>query len=242
MPHARLHTDAIPSDVGSVVRIGGEEAHHAARVRRLEPGDKVALHDGLGGIAETSLVRAQKSRDDWSLELRVDAVRREPAPSPPLEVWASAPKGDRLEAMLDGLSQIGASAWRPLLSERTVVEPRPGKLDRLRRVTIESMKQCGRAWALSIGEPASLARVFETGAWVVVAHADAAMLAAPQAVPTAVRLVVGPEGGLSPTELESLRCGGATLATFGPHIMRIETAAVVAASATLAVLRRAGGP
>ncbi len=239
MPLVRLHADALPAQAGGVVLIDGDEAHHAARVRRLEPGDAVALHDGRGGIAEASLVRSYKSRDGWSLEVRIGAVRREPPPSPALEVWASAPKGERLELMLDGLSQVGASTWRPLLSERTVVEPRAGKLDRLRRVAVESMKQCGRAWALSIGEPAGLARAAEAGAWIVVAHADAPSLSPPTHRPIAARLIIGPEGGLSPCELDVLRRCGATPANFGPHVMRIETAAVVGAAATIAALRAA---
>ena len=83
------------------------------------------------------------------------SVNLEPAPKPRVTVLASAPKGDRLEAMIDGLSQVGASAYAPLASERTIVEPRQGKLDRLTRIAIESMKQCGRAWMLSAMTPKS---------------------------------------------------------------------------------------
>lgn len=139
--------------------------------------------------------------------------------------------------MIDGLSQVGAAAWRPLITERTVVEPRAGKLERLQRIAEESLKQCGRAWLLEIGSPigfaAALRGAHERGDALVVADA-AGGAPPPLAAGAPVTLVVGPEGGLTDRESTLAREHGAAAIRLGPHILRIETAAVVGAAALLA--------
>lgn len=216
---------------GSLFPLDGEESHHLARVRRAQAGDAVRAHDGRGRIAHAVIDRVEKGKDGWIVWLRVAQVEVCPPSTPRVEVWAPAPKGDRLSAMIEGLAQVGAAAWIPLICQRAVVEPRETKMDRLRRIAEEATKQCGRAWTLEIGEPASLARAFEDGVPVVLADAHGQGLATIDG--PIVRLLIGPEGGLTPEELAEVRSRGGRASCFGPHIMRIETAAVVAAASLL---------
>jgi len=160
----------------------------------------------------------------------VEALQRIPPVEPRLEVWASSPKGPRLESMIDGLSQAGAAAWAPLSTQRTVVEPGAGKLDRMHRLAAEASKQAGRAWDLEILPGGDLAAAL-AGPAVVVAHASGGPYRPGGAA--MIRLLIGPEGGWTVDELARARAGGASVASFGPHIMRIETAAVVAAAIVL---------
>src|SRR5690606_33999030 len=127
---------------------------------------------------------------------------------------------------------------RPLAAARTVVEPRPGKLDRLSRVAGESAKQSGRAWLLRIGSSATLSEALSgtdaaSGNLVVVADHSGDPYRATGAAE--IRLLIGPEGGFEPREIEEARAAGASIASFGPHAMRIETAAPVAAAIVLHV-------
>lgn len=216
---------------GSPLPLDGEESHHLARVRRAQAGDPVRAHDGRGRIAHAVIDRVEKGKDGWSVWLRVSQVEVCPPTTPRVEVWAPAPKGDRLSAMIEGLAQVGAAAWIPLICQRAVVEPRETKMDRLRRIAEEATKQCGRAWTLEIGEPASLARAFEDSVPVVLADAEG-QSPSPIDGPI-VRVLIGPEGGFSPEEIAEIRSRGGRTSRFGPHIMRIETAAVVAAAAVL---------
>lgn len=222
------------------ITITGDEAHHAARSKRLEPGDSVEILDGSGARARATIDRIHKlgkgPRSDWALDLTITHVAREPALAPALHVRSAAPKGERLETLIDTLSQVGAASWGTLVSERAVVEPREGKLSRLERTADEAMKQCGRSHRLLIHtDHAPLDLVLSQPSPVIVADASGdpyARVGAPD-----LTLVVGPEGGFSPAELARARAKGARVCSFGAHAMRIEAAAFAAAAIILAAER-----
>ncbi|MEO1511027.1 MAG: RsmE family RNA methyltransferase [Planctomycetota bacterium] len=230
-------------DRGGTIEILGEEAHHAARVKRLEPGQPLELLDGSGVVARAEVAEIVKlgKKAGWALHARVIEIERLPQPEPRLTVLSAAPKGPRLETMIDQLSQIGVASWAPLSCTRSVVDPRAGKLDRLSRVTLEAAKQSGRAWAMTVERGASFRDAIGEG--VVIADASGKPYQ-----PTGAReltLLVGPEGGWTDAELDQARAAGATVAGFGRHVMRIETAAVVAAGIVLSAedqLRAKGTP
>lgn len=236
--HRILAPDAAHAHPGDTLRLSGEEAHHAARVKRLGPGDRVGLLSGSGRVAWATIRGVSKLRSgEWELELAVEQVRDEPPPAPALHVLAAAPKSDRVEQMIDQLSQVGAASWSPLLVTRTVVDPRPARLDRLARVALESAKQCGRAWALTIGPAMTLAEALAADAdtRIVVAHQSGARFEPDGSA--RLRLLVGPEGGLTDEEIGLARDAGASIASFGPHTMRIETAAAAACAIVLNAMR-----
>ncbi len=233
-----LHTIYLPelaAHPGGRLLLTGDEAHHAARVKRLGVGDAVRLVDGRGRTASAAVSGSRRSaRAGWELELDVRDITAVPRPTPQLRVLASAPKGDRLAQMIDGLSQVGAASWSNLITPRTVVEPRQGKLDRLDRVALESMKQCARAWTLDILPPTEFQGALQSpGGPVVVADAGGADYRPSGA--GMITLLIGPEGGWAPDELDAARRAGAVLARFGAYTMRTEVAAVVASAGILSV-------
>ena len=235
MHRVLVDPDQWPAESDALIEIEGDEAHHAIRVKRLEPGATIELLDGVGGRASARLAHTRKvGKQGWAMELDLEAVRREPEPARTLRVISGVPKGPRLDAMIESLSQVGVDEWCPLRSSRSVVDPREGKLGRMARIASESIKQCGRAWAMRIGEAVSLASATERGGTLVVADADARPAGTGRAgwfdASGHATLVVGPEGGLDDRELGVLRDAGAVPVCFGRHTMRTETAAVVAAA------------
>lgn len=229
---------------GSLLRVEGDEAHHAVRVKRLEVGDAVELLDGRGGRARASIKSiAKHGKHGWSVELAIAKIVREDRARVMVEVYAAAAKGERLEEMVDALSQLGADLFHPLLTERSIVDPREGKLERLRRTALESMKQCGRAWPLEIGEPVKLAEVMSRASSprVLLCAADATGGEIPKIGDSIERvlLLVGPEGGWSPGELNLFGSSSAALVRCAGNTLRVETAAV--AVTTLVVDRLAAG-
>lgn len=217
----------------ATLTVSREEAQHAVRVKRAEVGERVRLLDGTGGVGIGEVVAVRPD-----LVVRLLEYRIEPPALPRVEVWSATPKGPRLEDMIEQLSQVGAALWRPLETEFGVVEPGEGKMERCRRVARESAKQCGRAWIMEIGEAAALD---DAAAGRAVIFGDAAAdtgAGTPRGAPpwqghACVRLLIGPEGGFSAREVERLREAGAVGTRFGPHVMRIETAAVVGAGVIL---------
>ncbi|MEM8757355.1 MAG: RsmE family RNA methyltransferase [Planctomycetota bacterium] len=241
----RILAPSLSSDAaGALVEIDGDEARHAARVKRLEPGEPVELLSGAGlvGIGRhLEAVKLGKTRSNapgWAIRIRVERVEDRPPPVPALHVRAPAPKGPRLEGLIEQLSQIGAAAWGGLSTKRSVVDPRQGKLDRLERTCQESVKQSGRAWAMSIGRTVPLAAALDEAGPAVVADASGEPYQ-----PTGdarLTLLVGPEGGWTDAELDRCRQAGARVCSFGRHVMRIETAAVAAAAIILNAERSRG--
>lgn len=228
----RVLVAAIPEAVGDVATIDGDEAHHALRVKRVREGERVELLDGRGGIATGEAVKVGKRE----FGVRIVAIRREEPIRPRVEVWSAVPKGPRLDEMIDQLAQVGVAMWRPLETSRGVVEPRDAKLERIARIAAEASKQCGRAWMLEIGARATMAEALRPspGAAVVMADASGSGWNAASASSLHTRLLIGPEGGWTDEEVRAGRDAGAAVARFGPHVMRIETAAVAASAAILA--------
>lgn len=163
---------------------------------------------------------------------RVELIERA---RPTVRVFCAAPKGERVDWMVDQMSQAGAASWTPILTARTVVEPRSEKLDRLGRIAFESMKQSGRAWVMDIGGMMEISDAVAyceaQGLAVIVAEAGGGKDAPRH---EAYGVFIGPEGGWTGEELGFLReaatrTNGAVV-TLSPHVMRIETAAVAAVS------------
>ncbi len=215
--------------------IGGDEAHHAIRVKRLQAGDPLEVQNGAGIVALcviSSILKLPRT-GEWTMELEIREVRTVPPVSPTLEIWSATPKGNRLDEMIEGLSEVGAASWHPLETVRGVVDPRESKLQRLERIATESSKQCGRAWNLQIGEGGTIKQALATTAQIVVCDASGEPFVPGSPPASHIRVLVGPEGGWTPQELEQLRMPPARICRFGPHIMRIETAAVAAAAVIL---------
>lgn len=230
--HRILLRALTPPSPDDLVKVDGAEASHALRVKRLRPGESVQILDGAGTVVRGEVAPESTSR---TLHVRVSSVERLPPPSPTLEVLSAVPKGGRVETMVEMLSQLGVARVRPLLTERSVVDPRPAKLERLRRVAEESAKQCGRAWVMEIAPQLRLQEALDpTNGPILIAHATGDTLPNAASRADRLRLLIGPEGGWTPEELNLARDAGATIIRLGRHTMRIETAAVAGAALLLA--------
>ncbi|MBL0927440.1 MAG: 16S rRNA (uracil(1498)-N(3))-methyltransferase [Phycisphaerales bacterium] len=235
MPRHTIFLDEPPPPAGlpdGLLTIGGEEAKHAVRVKRVEAGEAVRLLDGRGGVYSAEVVEARRA-----LVVRVRERRTEPRVTPAVEVWSATPKGDRLSQLIEGLSQAGAARWTALLTKLGVVEPGEHKIERCERIARESAKQAERAWIMEIGPPARFEEALRPpeGTRLVIADRHGAAYRA--SGEAAVRVLVGPEGGFTPEEFDAARAAGAEAVGLGPHVMRIETAGVIAAAIILGAHR-----
>jgi len=245
-PVHRFACPDLPEAIPELIEVTGDEAHHAVRVKRLGAGTAVEITDGLGRVVAGRIEDTRKlgKRMGWVVSVRAGSARIVDPVRPRVEVCSEPPKGPALESMIDLLSQVGVARWSPLVCERSEVDPRAGKLERLARATAEASKQCGRAWWLEIGHRVEFSDVLVGAAdtEVVVAHASGDMYS-PRGKPApTVRIVVGPVGDLTAKEMEHARSAGATVSSFGPLILRIETAAALASGIVLDQHRRVGPP
>lgn len=225
----RIYLEHLARLAESFAHIEGDEAHHAARVKRVHEGEVVELFDGMGTIAKARITHLTTARRATDLEVEIEGLEHHPPIVPAVHVFTPVPSRGALEQMIDQLSQAGAASWTPLRTDRSEREPR--SFDRLLRTTIESAKQCGRAHLIEIRPPVELATVLSRQSPVFVADTDGERLCAhphPE-----VFLLVGPEGGWSDDERGRIAQYDADVLTFGPCVMRIETAAIAATTAML---------
>jgi len=213
--------------------LAGDEARHLARVLRARIGDTVAVFDGRGRSWRARVERIGRDAVDLAVE---EPVAAPPPSGPRLTLAVALPKGERQKWLVEKLTELGVARLMPLETVRGVAEATASAAARLERQVIEACKQCGRDTLMEIapGRPLDrlLADAAPTGARVVIAHPLAASLdaAAVQAEATEVIALVGPEGGFTDDELAAAERAGAIRAALGPHILRVETAAIALAS------------
>jgi 16S rRNA (uracil1498-N3)-methyltransferase len=214
--------------VPGTAQLEGPEAHHLATVCRVRPGAPVCLFNG-DGHEYPALVRSVVRR---TVVVEVTGVES-PARELPfgLEVAAPVPKGDRAQFLLEKLTELGVTAFVPLHTARTVVQPREAKLGKLERTVIEASKQCGRNVLLRIApltDWSDYCRRKFPRAQRLVAHPGGGALSGLGGAD--VVLAVGPEGGFTDEEIAKARAAGWEVAGLGPRILRVESAALVLAA------------
>jgi len=224
---------------GAKLILDENESHHL-RVRRAKEGESVELRDGFGLVGTGRLVKQGR---EWAVE--AGGVTCLPRP-PELTLVVGAGDRERFEWLVEKAAELGVTAVVPLETERSAgvsSRLREAHLEKLRRRALEAVKQCGAAWAPNV-EPGTrlvelLARPRSGEHWL----ADAAGQPPPPVLKQEpVAVVVGPEGGLSAAERQSLIQRGYRPTAFGAHILRFETAALAAAAAvSTARLRGAHG-
>lgn len=229
-------------EVGQTACLKPEDARHCAQVLRMQRGEEFyAVGEGGGRfLAElcevskescTALLREALS--DNEAELRIT-------------VYQGLPKADKLELVVQKLTELGAARLVPVKMERSVVKlndkDAQKKQERLQKIAREAAKQCKRGGCLEVAAPQTwkqLRDAMSAHDLLLVPWEDAqgfGLKAAHEAFPEAkdVGIVIGPEGGMSENEVRALEELGAKQITLGPRILRTETAAI--AAATMAML------
>lgn len=215
-----------------------DESHHALRVLRITPPAVITVTDGHGTVARC----AASSIRDERLVAEVLEVDRRRRPRPEVVVYQGAAKGHKNDSVVERLSELGAAEVNVYESERSVVrwdaEKRKRLGDRWRALAHSAAKQSRNPFVVRVGAPLTWLELVrrvssEPLAVALWEEADLPLRTTLLEGAERVAIVIGPEGGLSKTESETLADSGAQLASLGPLILRTEHAPVVATSAVL---------
>jgi 16S rRNA (uracil1498-N3)-methyltransferase len=198
------------------------QLHYLERVLRLKSGDRCILMDGQGQTWLAALVDGQAALLE---SLAVDAELPHS-----VRLAIALPKGSGFEDVLRQVTELGVREIVPILSERTIVQPKDGKLVRWQKVLQEAAEQSERAWVPTIVEPIRWQPYLQMPAqsaqrliaWERGENGN--LLSVLQ--PGTIEVAIGPEGGWTTAEVEAAVLAGYQPVSLGNRILRAVTASV----------------
>ncbi|MFI6228989.1 16S rRNA (uracil(1498)-N(3))-methyltransferase [Micromonospora echinospora] len=231
--------------VADTLTLDGPEGHHAATVQRLRVGEELLLADGRGGTAAAVVTAVGRG----ALDLTVTSRGYVDAAVPRVVVVQGIAKGDRGELAVQAMTEVGVDEIVPWAASRSVTQWRGERGVRAREKWVatarEAAKQARRAWLPVVaGAPdestSTVAARISGAAAGFVLHEEAQDRLTTVELPPAgeIVLVVGPEGGIAPAELDAFQAAGGRPVRLGPAVLRTSTAGVAALSVLATRLAR----
>ncbi|WP_078121149.1 16S rRNA (uracil(1498)-N(3))-methyltransferase [Thiosocius teredinicola] len=219
---------------GHTIELDERAARYAQQVLRLRAGDDLILFDGSGQDFDARLTRCDRK----ACIAEVGDSRTVDNESPlTVHLAIGISRGERMDLALQKAAELGVGAVTPLATERSVVrlddERTTKKMQHWQGVIISACEQCGRSRLPSLHAPAPLPAWLEDHPGGFLLHHEAPRSFADVSPPAdpQVRLLIGPEGGLSEAERSLAERQGYTSVRMGPRVLRTETAPLAALAA-----------
>lgn len=215
------------------VIITGGPYHHLRKVLRIKPGAIILLLDGLGQCCQVQLEQLQSEQ----ATTRVIRRWQETDTTLPITLMQALPKGDKFDSVLQKGTELGVSCFQPIETEHTILNLSTSRLSkreqRWQRIVSEAARQSRRAFLPEVEPLQKLQPALDASSSdlkLVLWEAGSVALAdiLPKEPPTGVRLLIGPEGGFSATEITNITAAGFQAVHLGPRILRSETAGLAA--------------
>lgn len=232
-----MHRFFLPPDqlTQPTVTLTGEPLHHLAVVLRLGPGAEVLLLDGRGQVCHCRILRLDRRMAEASVLERWFEAEEVLS----LRLLQGVPKGERMELVLQKGTELGISAFTPVLTSRSIGRIDPAREEkrhqRWHRIITEAARQSRRPLLPRLDSSLTLPQALAATAEplrLLLWEGESLPLAAvlPEQAPASVALLVGPEGGFSPDEAALARDHGFVAVGLGSRILRSETAGFAVAA------------
>ncbi|MEH6589436.1 MAG: 16S rRNA (uracil(1498)-N(3))-methyltransferase [Halioglobus sp.] len=224
----------------SVLTLEPQASAHIGRALRMRAGDAITLFNGDGNSYNATIDEIGKRAATINVLEQLLADNESPLQ---IELGIAISRGDRMDWIVQKATELGVNRITPLQTERGEVklkgERAEKKLGHWRQISISACEQCGR------NQLPQLSPLTGLDSWLsnvsaqrkfVLHHRDTSLDKSPKA-PESVAILVGPEGGLSPAEIDVAIDKGFEALTLGPRVLRTETAPLAA----IAILQAAWG-
>ena len=227
----RIFVKEVTSDT---LTLSGSDAHHLAYSLRARRGDKLTAVDGAGNCAVIELIDFDKTTIKAKRVGNVQRVVFERR----IILADCLPKQNRFDNIIEKATELGVDEIEPLISERTIARPKDSssKLERWQRIAKEAAEQCARDTIPEIGN------IRELDAWlkeITPLAADTLLLFCWESEQTTtvrevlsvnreknIIVLIGPEGGFSEREVDTIKAAGGVSVTLGKRILKTDTAAI----------------
>ena len=226
----------------NLIEVVGDEAHHAIKVLRITVGEEILVSDGAGNWVRASVENIEKK----TFTARVSKRGFQPEKSPRLIVVQGLPKSDRVKDAIEILVESGVDLIIPWQADRSISKWRQDSLDKWQSAAVAATKQSRRFRKPEIIDGLSLSQLLEIeseNSVFLVMHESATtklseVVTSKFAGMSEIIIVIGPEGGISESELAVLESAGAHIVGLGPEVFRSAHAGGAALSAVSALIGR----
>ena len=217
-----------------IVTLDEQASRHLLTVLRLKIGEPLQIFNGEGGAYSAVLHAVAKKRAVVALGAWLDTERESPLS---IHLGQAISRGERMDFSVQKSVELGVTEITPLFTERCGVqltaERALNRVQHWRNIAVSASEQCGRCRVPSINRPQTLTDFcnlpFELG-FICSPGDSAENLPDPPPIVNRITLLIGPEGGFSPQEIQQARQAGFHPQSLGPRTLRTETAAIVAIS------------
>ncbi len=229
--------------------IEGEDVKHIARVLRYDVGDVLEVCDGNNNEYKCAIKEMNKKAIFLDILEKIKVNREADLK---IRVYQGLPKGQKLELILQKLTEIGVSEIIPVITKRSVAKieskKEDKKIERWERIVYEGAKQSKRGIVPKVKGPLTFKEALldmkENDLNIACYEKENArgIKSALKGVNIdSIGIFIGPEGGFEEEEMKTFEEIGGLSITLGPRILRTETAPIVAASIVLYELSDLGG-
>ena len=226
----RIHTSQALSNAIELV-LEPEASHHLTKVLRMGVGDAVTLFNGKGGEYASTIGAIARKAVTIKVGKRQDNDRESPLA---IHLGIAISRGERMDWIIQKATELGVRQISLLFTERVAVKLSGDRVEKKMRhwqeVAISACEQCSRNISPRLFPPQNMS------GWLAateamrkfVLHHGATPLPDALGEPSSIALLVGPEGGLSTTEIEQAEKNGYMALSLGPRVLRTETAPLAA--------------
>ena len=226
----------------NLIEVSGDEAHHAIKVLRITVGEEILISDGAGNWVRASVESIEKK----TFAAKVLERGFQPEKSTRLIVVQGLPKSDRVKDAIEILVESGVDLIIPWQADRSISKWRQDSLDKWQSAAVAATKQSRRFRKPEIIDGLSLSQLLEIeseNSVVLVMHESATtklseVVTSKFSGMSEIIIVIGPEGGISDSELAVLEGAGAHIVGLGPEVFRSAHAGGAALSAVSALIGR----
>jgi 16S rRNA (uracil1498-N3)-methyltransferase len=229
-------------DDSNLIEVSGDEAHHAIKVLRINVSEEILISDGAGNWVRASVENIEKK----TFTAKVLERGFQPEKSPRLIVVQGLPKSDRVKDAIEILVESGVDLIIPWQANRSISKWQKDSLDKWQSAAVAATKQSRRFRKPEIIDGLLLSQLLEIeseNSAVLVMHESATtklseVVTSKFAGMSEIIIVIGPEGGISESELTVLEGAGAHIVGLGPEVFRSAHAGGAALSAVSALIGR----
>ncbi len=231
MPRFFISSEVLRDGDTSFV-ITGDDAHHISRSLRMRVGEALTLCDGCGTDYQCEISEITQGQVTLSI-----LTEEKNLTEPPYEatVYQALVKGDKFDTVIQKSVECGATKIVPLITSRCTVKLDPAdykkKCDRYSRIAEEAAKQCGRGIIPIVELPVTFKQLLadvdeDTNVLFCYEKGNVPLKEVVESAKGGrFAIIIGPEGGFSEEEADTLCSIGVRPVSLGPRILRTESAA-----------------